>query len=877
LAMEIPTVGPLAPAETAEVTDPLPEAVVEAENTLMTRLNKTLIDLTSLYTVNSMIGSQNLSLEELKVFVRTENPSRAYLSTLCWWRKALGFLLLYLLILPINRLIFYGSSQSKGAAQNIRDTLITLATDTKKWRSCVNHLFSFMGDTLFEYAAISNRFSPEIAAGKTLEVFRQEELKKRLLERGYDSAKIGEQFNKWLIETINIQSDIPLIGPIITSIVKSCVAGSLQKADVSSHLLSLITDSGQNSPSPVVYELLDSVAYLINQGREVLLTHYREASGEPEIDLEPEINFTTQEKNSHASALSHLKDLPYTEADNIDKVALLNTERSNKRDDSNQSCWPHVQNAILDVAENGAVLLLRLFKDPVQFAHMRVNILEKVTHIFRDKLDDVNTEAFTEVHGRVSRNALDTIGDALENEFSDQRLEERKQFPYKYAAKLVAKMQRETTEALEALRMSLDRAHSPLLPDWKNQVKEAFRLAIRNISILNTRIRYLQQVPQAEPFNQTFSNKLAAQLLSHAAYVEEALTAIKLLAERVLPETEPLLVTRTKIQYLLATEASHELQPLPFANRSKRYLLALQTGLERYINQALLDAIRASIESIEASQNLITRTSSRTAKLQRALALTEECISLTSNITSNGTGAIHRELLGITSLDLLVSQLNHYIGTRDIPRNESIDILLRMQDEGSAEKWPAVLKSYIENLQLDQSKQDRLLTPKKAELEAQLETLTIANRQGYRALQTELQGILERDQQQVTLETALIGRCRAALTTSYQQLDRALNLHLTSTEASLRATHQRLQDRSVLVNQNMSQIIAPKLALSIELSTLPLISSLPWVHHLSRPTIKRTVLAIAERQVHLGRDFISRPDAIAHVIKRFMIMFFCQN
>ncbi len=868
LGLEPPYLGPLSPGEVREETIPLKEAILRKEGALIARLNVTLKDLVSLYTVNRIAGFKKLSLEELKPFLLSENPSRAYLSTLCWWRKALSFLLLYLFILPSTRLIFYGSSQSKGASQNICDALINLATDGKKWRACVNNLFSVTGDAIFEYAAISRRYNVETASGKTFEVFRQEELEKRLLEHGYDSAEIHRKFNGWLIKTLNIRCDIPLLGPIIDTLIKSCLASSLGKESFPGQLLSLIKDSGQYSANPAVYQLLNYISYLINQGRELLKTRYEEDNSEPEIDMQDVINFTPHEQQLHLRALENLEELPYAMALSLQQVNLLNTNHHQKLDESQKACWPHVKSTIATVAEDGAVLLLRLFTDATDFAHMRIAILEKILSFLHHQSLEISPEAFTEVHKRVSSNALETISLALEHEFSDRRINERYLLPYKYATKLVVQMQLETSEALDALSANLHLAYS-LSPDWQNHVSDSFQLTIRIASMLNTRLRYLEQVPKSEPFNKPFFDKLADHLLSHAVLVEKVLAAIKLLTETALPHTRPLLITLSNIEDLLNTPLSDSPLSLPFGKRSKKYLLSLEQGLEKLNSSVLLNQIRSFIEGIELSQSNIRDASSQTDKLQLAIASLNECRALISIISSSGTDAIYQELLALSN-EPLIEAIEGYLQKNAIPYDSSVTSLLKMLQENPSKNFSSNINECIKNLRGQRLKNERLLKPKQIELVSHLTGLEIADSDNYHSLQETLEITLALHEARVAQETAAIQSSRARLLDSYRDLHTALNAHLIRSQESLTTTCDELKRDSFLLKQNMNQIIAPSPPRRVEVSTLPFIGYIPKVSNLSRASIATSVSNVAETQVNLVLDFLSRTDVLAYLISSGM-------
>lgn len=879
--------------------------IEEEEKKLIEDLSGRLLHLASLQTVNGLIGTQSLSLEEIKKNINSEDPYKSYLSKLPFWRKIIAFLLLYLFINPSIKLVIQGSRSHKGAIENIKNRLATLSQDDKKWRQCVNNLFAFLGDTVFEYADISRRFQQGEAKGQTLAVFREQEREKRIQEHGFDHEQILHGFNAWILETIAVQSGIPLIGPFIDKIINSSLRDLLLKQDFVRQMLSLIETPAHVHHSPIAYELLQSIAYLLSRAREDIQRTYQEGHNEPDVNQEaPETTFTQQEQQAHARTLEQIQNLPFANALSLEDIIAIMARRAAKKDDIDGFLWPYAQEQIMSIAEDGASHLLKLFSDPFKATSMRVSLLRKINDLLTNELSEIEPEAFSEVYNRVSNNAMEVITLALEHEFTEKRVKERRDYPYKYAESLVHAMRQETESTMQSLNRALQEAYQITLEGeqkWLEKAAKAFLLSLDGIKTLYTRCdRITKNAPHSRPFDAAFLDKLKEQMLAQAAYLEETLDKLKELAIAI-PLISKKLQVCEKVRYILSlSHSSNPLDPL-FAGCTKRTLMTLQSELGPYISPDLSRTIQEQIELIEPEQHIIRQAKKQVQLLFQAHAVAQECCLIIERSSVFGDSQIIDALWARNyDKNRLLQEIQKYQNEKRLVEHPFIECLKKTD---SIQNFQHTLYLYLQRLKADREK---ALLPLPKKIEALKSCLaycpdiphSLDSSLGEKQLpmiEKQLFLAIESQQKTITAATDKINTARENLRTYLNQAMSELQDAVGQKERAFERTYTLLATKTEQLQISMAGITSPKLVLPVEFtfesflvsSHLPDWLSTPSIIRqskfyeasslISRAAITQLALPLAERQVGFGRDFVRNPSVLAHIIQRYMVMFFCQN
>lgn len=845
-------------------------ALAQAEKQLLASLSHMLTHITAIQSVNNIIGPHALSLEDTKKFIRTKAPYKEYLNTLSLWRRIIAYLLLYIFIHPAASLVLQGSSTRKGVIEKMRDRLVELSNDTKKCRGLITSLFSVLGDTLYENAQCAKSFSGE----KTFAIFREEELAKRIKEHGYDHAKVLAGFNTWLMEMAAVKSDIPLIGPFIDSIINSNLASALVQQDYISQILSLINSPSNTHNSPVAYKLLQSIAYLLKEAHDELKRKYDHSPSGPDVNQKVEATFNPTELKSHESQVDHIPDLAYASASSPQEIADIHQRRLHQLDDVNTAIWPSLLSSIKVVTRDGAALLLSLMVDPERTSHIRIGVMEKIQELLTQPLGEIEPSAYTDVHGLVSANAMSVIKMALEHEFSEESIKERAHYAYKYASILITTMQEEMSLVISELFASSKRAYEVQGSHlWQDQIAQSINIVMKGIAILKTRLALLKNVPAEPPFTNDFLKKIATTMHAQAEVFAQSLEALKILSTKHVPFITKLMATCAKTHALLASHAKSNALAPPFADLNKRTLLNLQGELSCYIEENTLHQIYQELEKIDNAQAAIKQALQREAFLQEAEQALTSCLEIVERAAAFGDETIIKDLWSVNyDKEALLQRITNFIDSGKLIEHPYIE---ELRNSASIHHLNNTLYLYLTMLAKERARELSFLPPKDSELKRRLAPCAVRYSSDYKSLSRKLIEAKASEKALITAQSEAIAASRGALFKLYSFVDTTLRSLCESACDELKVV-ENLKTKYTELQASMQTLEAPQLPLVVEWTDVlawPLVSLLGY----SREGIKKQVDPMAQRQVCLGRDFLHKPEVLAHITRRFMVNFFCEN
>lgn len=845
-------------------------ALAQAEKQLIASLSQMLTHIAAIQSVNNIIGPRSLSLEDTKKFIRTKAPYKEYLQTLSLWRRIIAYLLLYIFIHPAASLVLQGSNTRKGVVEKMRDMFVDLSHDTKKCRGLITSLFSVLGDTIYENAQCAKSFSGE----KSFAIFREEELAQRIKEHGYEHGKVLAGFNAWLMEMAAVKSDIPLIGPFIDSIINSNLASALVQQDYISQILSLINSPSNTHNSPVAYKLLQSIAYLLKEAHDELKRKYDTSPLGPDVNQKIEATFNPTELKSHESQLDHITDLAYASASSPQEIAEINERRLRQIDDVNTPIWPSLLSSIKIVTRNGSALLLSLMVDQERTSHIRLGVMEKIRELLTEPLGEIEPSSYTDVHGLVSANAMSVIKMALEHEFSEESIKERAHYAYKYASVLVTTMQEEMSLVITELSLSVKKAYTVQSLDlWQDQITQSINIVMKGIAILKARLTFLKNVPAEPPFTSDFLTKIASIMHTQAEVFAQTLQSLKVLSSKEAPLITKLMAICAKTRALLANHSNSDALAPPFAGLNKRALLNLQGELSFYVEESVLRAIYQEVEKIDNAQAAIKQAMHRDAFLEAAHQALMSCLEIVERAAVYGDETVIKDLWSVNyDKEVLIQRITHFIESGKLVEHPYVE---ELKNSPSIHHLNNTLYLYLTMLAKERARELSFLPPKDSELRKRLAPCALSYSSDYKSLDRKLIDAKAFEKALVAAKSEEIAASRETLFKLYTSVDARLR-SLFENACDELIVVENLKTRYTELQVSMQTLEAPKLPLVVEWTDLlawPLVSLLGF----SREGIKKQVDPMAQRQVCLGRDFLHKPDVLAHITRRFMINFFCEN
>lgn len=268
-------------------------------------------------------------MEYYNRFINSENPNELFY-------QEYGFLgrLCARVLLPIIQWIIslVLSNKAENANQKLSgiSAVYTLLSDylsnRENVRSEIKGIFSTANDYLLKLNTIYTDYANGEGGLLTLEEYINSRLAEDLEAAGISKKSIYSGLNEWIVNVINIQTGIPIIGCILDRLISSIMKPVLNKINIVEKSLEQGLSSQHSSPA-LVYGIKKLLSEKISQ----LNTQLKEQSDDSTFYQNAAFELTHEEKELLASVYDRLLNyLPLEEAREEDLPALLGINNSSR-------------------------------------------------------------------------------------------------------------------------------------------------------------------------------------------------------------------------------------------------------------------------------------------------------------------------------------------------------------------------------------------------------------------------------------------------------------------------------------------------------------------------------------------------------------------
>lgn len=834
--------------------------LAQAEKQKIQALSRTLTHIAALSAVNNAIGHKTLSFEELKAFTASPSPYGNYLKTLCWWRRIIAFLILFLFVHPTIKLVLQGSGNNPGAIENIKNRLTEIATNPTKWRHIVNNIFRYLGETINEATAIAEagHFDPD---SKKLAWEERNKI------HGYDHGKALEGLNNWLIEAAGIKSDVPLIGPLIEKIIKGSLGNILRKQDFVTQILQLTSspDSLSSSHSPFVYQIMHSLSTIINDMHKELKTQYArpQADGRDFVDTGSPFTFSPEERMQHAVAIKTIEKLPFA-------LAMSQEDLQEKKRATESEHWSRVLGGITEIVEEGGALLLKLFEDPLENLKMSNARLETIQGLFSKPFAPVTAQQYSQVYENLGDHVAGTIRTAINHKLDEAELRAAGEHSYTYAAQLVSKLHQETRVLMNSLR---EKEVAVLvlqkdMADWRHKTAQATAVIEQGIAFLDRRRTIIcKEAPEKVPFDERFIGELASQMTKVAKTLEQALQAFEQLAETIIPKTEKAALCQTNLSALFA-HANDDLVAYVLSGQSKTSLLAIHALCEDVLGD--LPDISTTIDAIDAAKVARMHAGDKKEHLENALASAMRCRGIAAQIRRFGDEASEKALYDLRhDAPALGRKLDELVASGTLEASEEINRI-------KTEPIPANrLYRYLVGLKRSREAAGSPLPAAVLQLRNSLSVCEIPYDANFEKLIIQIEKVMAETEATLQETAATITSGRQTLLDTFGNCQKCFTRFQEETRLELASLQEQIRLSSLDAEDAITSIRAPA-GYIIEATSVP---DLPFLRSFIPPreVLKQQVIPIANNKASELQRFLTLPPITTQLFRRFLTDAFCQN
>ncbi len=682
---EAPAAAPAAPAAAPRLTE-----LRTSIDAILARTSRLSAQIATMMIVHGVVGSGELTFEQARAYLNKPRPFDAYLKDLSLLRRAIGWLLLYLVIEPIMRLAIQGNGMNKGAIHNIFEALKKAATDQQRWRSVVNHLYDIVGTTAHEMGAIGKELkSGSSLARDDLMVDRLRALHER---KNIDKDVIGSGFVNWAVESADIRSNLPVIGGVVDWALRRVITAVVRKRDPLGQLTTALQDRSRTHQNTLILQTLRSLNELLAIGFTELVEAYGEDHAEEDlVDVALAESFTTRERADHRAASDHLLDnLAWATAKTDAELAQADTKGILAR-------FLPIEGVVKDVvgavSEKLAELLLKRFEDEKwnleaeeALTKLMLELFTAQTQADSGNLAAVEAEKVVDSGRKIARYAIGQEQDPA-------TIEQKKNIPQIWAQQWVEKTKGIFSFAVPSLSGESDEEISSAIE----------QLAVQMGSALQSIEQRAFQLDRKAP-NGAFvdSEKIAALELLTAAFdsvAEHLQTTLPSLVDDDLPHLQQLRAQTAEAAAHIATVRAFSVGSAPLAlhfagpqeeiTAATAALNALCTELNAVpAQESAIAALQVDIRSALAIQTQLAGITS----LASLAALEQEIVTNTFNRETISSGAYSAEIKAAPALyehdgDLKTALLG--IATRERAIREQCTRSLRTVTTRLRSKAPA--------------------------------------------------------------------------------------------------------------------------------------------------------------------------------------------